>query len=297
MANAFVGAILYTTYLTTLGLLHEPALRATKRVDPLPSLSTTFTAGLAAGSIQSFVAAPLDALQVRFQARELMERKYRNMWHYGYAKIRSIGFRGIFAGFSLSFVRDAFGNAAFFATFEFIKGQVFYSFLSNFYGHYGKLTGLQKDMIRAEKDTGRNAVIQPHYLIEPSFLGLAGVAASVVQAAIQYPIGRIQDVHYGRLEWIDSHPRSADKAGQRVRGALVLYSNAYHKTFKQCQAVARHSGGMRRWLYKGFLWRTLTQVPSTSAGLIAFEIIRRKYGSNQDDTVRINKDGYDILLV
>lgn len=297
MANALIGAILYTSYLTTLGILHEPALRASKRVDPLPPLSTTFTAGFAAGSIQSFVAAPLDALQVRFQARELMERKYRNMWHYGYAKIRSIGFRGIFAGFSLSFVRDAFGNAAFFATFEFIKGQVLYNFLSNFYGNYGKLMGFQKDMIRAERDIGGNVVIKPHYLIEPAFLALAGVAASVVQAAIQYPISRIQDIHYGRLEWIDSHPRAGDKAGIRVSGALALYANAYRKTFKQCLAFARHGGGMRRWLYQGFLWRTLTQVPSTSAGLIAFEIIRRKYGVNQDDAVRINKDGYDILLV
>jgi hypothetical protein len=41
---------------------------------------------------------------------------------------------------------------------------------------------------------------------------------------------------------------------------------------------------------------TLRQVPSTSAGLIVFEIVRRKY-SLDEEAVRIRKDGYDILLV
>ena len=37
------------------------------------------------------------------------------------------------------------------------------------------------------------------------------------------------------------------------------------------------------------------QVPSTSAGLIIFELVRRKYGMG-GEPVRINRDGYDILL-
>ena len=41
---------------------------------------------------------------------------------------------------------------------------------------------------------------------------------------------------------------------------------------------------------------TLRQVPSTSAGLIVFEILRRKYALDEEE-VRIHKDGYDILLV
>lgn len=296
LANTTIGAVLYTGYLQALGMLHEPSAKATKRADPLPPPTLTAAAGFIAGSLQSLVAAPLDALQVRFHATEFTAGKYRHMWDYAYRKTKEIGPRGVFAGWSLSFLRDSFGNAVFFSTFEYVKGQAFYSFVSNWYGHYGKLTGSQKEVLRAQEGTAGSPVIRPHYLLEPAFIALAGVAASVAQAVVQYPIGRVQDVHYGRLEWIDTHPRSGKEVGLRRSGVMGVYASAYRKTFKQCLAVARHEGGIRRWLYKGFLMRTLTQVPSTSAGLIVFEVIRRKYGNDQD-TVKINKDGYDILLV
>ena len=298
LANTFVGAILYTAYLQTLGTLHEPSARATKRADPLPSPSSTFTAGFLAGSLQSLVAAPLDALQVRFHATEFRGGKYATMWQYAFRKTREIGVRGVFAGYSLSLLRDSFGSAAFFGTFEYVKGQVFYGFISNWYGHWGKLTGHQREEIRAQggRTMAGYPVIRPHYMLEPSFILLAGVAASVAQAVIQYPISRVQDVHYGRLEWIDQHPRAAAKKGLRGNGAMGIYGSAYRKTFKQCLAIARREGGLRRWLFRGFLVRTMTQVPSTSAGLIVFEVIRRKYG-DASDVVKIQKDGYDILLV
>lgn len=130
-------------------------------------------------------------------------------------------------------------------------------------------------------------------MLEPIFLLLAGAAASIAQSVIQHPITRVQDVHWGRLEWIDSHKHAegADKVN-----SLKLYASAYKKTFKECAVLARRSGGLRRWLYGDFLMGTLRQVPSTSAGLIVFEIVRRKY-SFDTDVVRIRKDGYDILLV
>ena len=40
---------------------------------------------------------------------------------------------------------------------------------------------------------------------------------------------------------------------------------------------------------------TIKQVPSTSAGLVVFELVRRRYG-NEAEAVKIKKDGYDILL-
>ncbi|KAK4555348.1 hypothetical protein LTR86_007645 [Recurvomyces mirabilis] len=285
LANTVVGAVLYTGYLQTLGMLHEPSARATKRADPLPPPAYTFAA-----------AAPLDALQVRFHARDFIDGKYKNMWQYGYLKSREIGARGVFAGWSLSLLRDSFGNAVFFSTFEYVKGQAFYSFVSNFYGHYGKLTGLQQESIRAQGKSASSPVIRPHYMIEPAFLLLAGVAASVAQALVQYPISRIQDIHYGRLEWIDTHPKVTADLGSRRGAVWGVYASAYRKTWKQCLALARRDAGLRRWLYNDFLIRTITQVPSTSAGLIVFEVIRRKYGDGSD-VVKINKDGYDILLV
>nr|POE90019.1 hypothetical protein CFP56_20486 [Quercus suber] len=304
MANTVVGAILYTSYLQFLGQFHPPSSHATKRVDPLPPPIATLTAGFLAGSVQSLIAAPVDALQIRFHSSEFVNGKYHNMWQYAWRKSHEIGVRGIFAGWSLSLIRDSFGAAAFFATFEYIKGQCFYAFVSNIYGHYGKLTGSQKDLIAAQKQRQGNArddvgsrpsVIKPHYMIEPTFILLAGVTASVAQALVLYPISRVQEIHYGRLEWIDAHPRQ--NAGPTHRtNALGVYASAYRKTAKQCFAVARREGGLQRWLYRGFLMGTLRQVPSTSAGLIVFEVFRRKYSSDQDE-VRINKDGYDILLV
>ncbi|KAK5709916.1 hypothetical protein LTR17_019364 [Elasticomyces elasticus] len=223
------------------------------------------------------------------------------MWHYAYHKTREIGVRGVFAGWSLSLVRDSLGSAVFFSAFEYVKGQVFYSFVSQWYGHFGKLTGAQQEDLRAQSSkTGgvaSNPVIRPHYMLEPSFILLAGIFASITQALIQYPVSRIQDIHYGRLEWIDAHPSpSPSTTPVRTSGAFGVYASAYKKTFKQCLAIARRDGGARRWLFKDFLRRTLTQVPSTSAGLIVFEVIRRKYG-DASDVVKIRKDGYDILLV
>lgn len=294
LANTAVGAVLYTSYLNVLGLLHEPSSRATKRVYPPPPLSTTFEAGFIAGGIQSLIAAPLDALQVRFHAAEMTAGKYGNMWGYAHSKTKEIGVRGVFAGWSLSFIRDSFGFGAFFAAFEYVKGQCFYNFVSNFYGFYDKLSSFQKTKIAGQESTPGRPEIRPHYMLEPTFILLAGAAASIAQSTIQHPITRVQDVHYGRLEWVDSH-RHIDATALKTN-TLSIYASAYKKTFKQCAVLARKAGGLRRWLYADFLKGTLRQVPSTSAGLIVFEIIRRKY-ANDEEVVRIRKDGYDILLV
>lgn len=291
VANATVGAVLYTSYLQTLGTLHEPSAHAVKRVYPPPDLSTSFAAGFVAGTIQSIIAAPLDALQVRFQANDMLNGKYKTMYHYAFQKSIEIGSRGIFAGFSLSFLKDSFGYGAFFATFEYLKSQAFYGFVSSYYGHYGKLSqGQQRRVDEQSSGLGR-AVIRPHYMLEPTFILLAGIAASITQQAVQYPLSRVQEVHYGRLETIDS----ATRKGKRNRLSVGLYTSAYRQTFRNCISQASILGGLRRWLYGGFVMGTLRQVPSTSAGLIVFEVVRRKY-SNDEDAVKIRKDGYDILL-
>ncbi|QIW98969.1 hypothetical protein AMS68_004487 [Peltaster fructicola] len=293
LANATVGAVLYTAYLQTLGAIHEPSGRGSKRVYPPPSLQTTATAGFVAGSVQSLVAAPLDALQVRFQSAELLNHKYKNMWVYAWRKVHEIGARGVFAGYSLSFLKDSLGCALFFGSFEYIKSQCFYSFVSNFYSHYATLSAAQKEEINAQSSIYSNPVIRPHYMIEPSFILVAGVTASVAQQAVQHPIGRVQDTHYGRLEYIDTHVHK--KPGQAKINVMRLYANAYRKTLKQVYVHARRAGSLRKWLYRDFFMSTLKQVPSTSVGLIVFEVVRRKY-STDEDAVRIEKDGYDILL-
>lgn len=291
LANTTVGAILYTTYLQSLGTLHEPAGRHTKRVYPPAPLSATASAGFIAGSVQSLVAAPLDALQVRFSTAEMLEGTYKSAWHYAGIKLREIGPRGVFAGYSLSFVKDAFGFAAFFATFEAIKSNAYYEFIRRWYGDYRPRINQLIHLYNAQGFQEGQPVIKPHFAMEPSFLLVAGVGASVAQQVIQHPISMVQQVHYGRLESLDY----AAKLEKGRPGMMRLYYHAYQETYKQCKTLATKSGGWRRWLYKDLLWNTIRQTPSTSAGLIIFELVRRRYSAD-DELVRIHKDGFDILL-
>lgn len=121
---------------------------------------------------------------------------------------------------------------------------------------------------------------------------LAGVAATVSQQVIQHPIGRVQEVYYKSLPSLDKQNHASDSKSNILRN----YYKTYHGTYKQCLARAVRSGGWRPWLLKGFFYNTIKQVPSTSAGLIILELVRRRYSSESGDS-SIEADGYNILLV
>lgn len=272
-----------------LGAVHEPVSHGVKRVWPPAPPSATFAAGFAAGTIQSIVAAPLDALQVRLQTSGMLDGQYRSMWQYGHRKLKQIGLRGVFAGWSLSFLRDSFGYAVFFSSFEYVKSQSYYAFIT---WYYGSLHADHLDMLPSSGSSDRGVpVIKPHYALEPCFLMAAGVLSSVAQQAIQHPLSRIQDLHLERLEYLD-HQASL---GTSRRQMLRLYYHAYQETLKRCRRRAARAGGWRPWLFRGFVSSSIRQVPSTSAGLVIFELVRRRYASLAD-AVHIQKDGYDILL-
>ncbi|KAL4900061.1 hypothetical protein BDW74DRAFT_162636 [Aspergillus multicolor] len=289
LANAGVGAVLYTSYLQILGTLYEPVSRGVRRTYPPATPADTFIAGLIAGSIQSIVAAPLDALQVRLRTNDIIEGRYHSMWHYGQHKLQHIGLRGIFAGWSLSFLRDSFGSAVFFSFFEYIKSQAYYSFLTSY---YGSLHSDKGDSMQSTQSSDRGVpLIKPHYALEPCFLLAAGLTASVAQQSIQYPINSVQNIHVARLEYLD-HQATLRPPKRQM---LQIYYLAYQETYKRCKRKAARGGGWIRWLYRGFLGNALRQVPSTSAGLVIFELVRRKH-ANMADATYIRKDGYDILL-
>ncbi|KAI3392305.1 hypothetical protein diail_5888 [Diaporthe ilicicola] len=316
IANVGVGAVLYTSYLQILGHLHAESSRATKRVYPPPSPSDTFTAGFLAGSIQSVAAAPLDAIQARFErggkGPEIISDsngRPRSMWSFSYAKLREIGLRGIFAGWGLSFAKDSLGSAVFFSTFEYVKAQSYYSFVAWYYGELSEdvVSLLSRRRPADGKDGQRLKTIQPHYAIEPAFLMLAGMGASIAQQVIIHPLTHIQMEHWEHLEYLDAQSRkfrkyqNAKAPGEKWRWKMFgAYYHAYKETWSKCveESKAQEGNGpnaLRRWLFRGFWWNALRQVPSTSAGLVIFELVRRKYGMG-GDAVRINKDGYDILL-
>ena len=299
---------MYTTYLQTLGQLYPLSSQSLKRVYPPLPVKDTFTAGFIAGSVQSVVAAPLDALAIRFKTNDILNGRYRNMWHYSLDKLREIGPRGVFAGWTLSFLKDSLGYGVFFATFEYVKAQAYYAFIAKYYGDLraNPLSPLLKPRVVKEDNPHHgqppskfsnpqiDITIKPHYAIEPTFLMFAGISASITQQLIQYPLSRITDIHFSSLEYLD---RQAAKRKDQISRRVMLrsYYSAYRRTFARCAKRAGRNGGWRRWLYKSFLVNTIKQVPSTSAGLVIFELVRRRYGTELE-SVRIEKDGYDILL-
>lgn len=285
-----IGAVLYTGYLHSLSALHEPSSHQTKRVYPPPPPSVTFTAGLVAGGVQSVIAAPFDALQTRFRTADILEGRHKTMWHYAADKLRSIGVQGIFAGWSLSFIKDALGAAVFFGTFETVKSQAYLEFVTRYYGSRTRDTLLENSIPYLDENDDR-PVIRPHYMLEPMFLLLAGVSASITSQLIQHPLTEIQDVHYRRLEALDFQAHEEKKPSQIMR----RYYHAYQETFAQCSVLAKRAGGWRRYLYRDFFMSTIKQVPSTSAGLIVFEVVRRKY-SFENEEVMINHEDARILL-
>ncbi|QPG94114.1 hypothetical protein C2857_004708 [Epichloe festucae Fl1] len=316
IANVGVGAVLYTSYLHILGHLHGDSAKATKRVYLPPSPQHTFAAGFLAGGIQSVLAAPLDALQARHDHHhDLMPRdgcsRPRSMWSFGAEKLREIGARGIFAGWGLSFAKDSLGSAVFFSMFEYVKAQGYYRFVTWYYG------GLGRDMVDflamkrpSEQDQDQDqdqdsqvTVIRPHYAIEPMFLFAAGFSASFSQQLLLHPLTHFQVKHWDHLEDLDNKAarcRAARAANpekpHRPWRMLRAYYHAYQETWAGCGAeAAAEKQSLTRWLYRGFWRNTIRQVPSTSAGLIIFELIRRKYRHSAEE-IRITKDGYDILL-
>ncbi|KAH9887429.1 mitochondrial carrier [Xylariomycetidae sp. FL2044] len=318
IANVGVGAVLYTSYLQILGQLHEESSRSTKRVFPPPDPRHTFTAGFLAGSIQSLVSAPFDAIQARYDHRDLMSSgvgssKPRSMWSFSAEKLREIGVRGVFAGWGLSFTKDSLGSAIFFSTFEYVKAQSYYKFVTWYYGGLDqKAAGVlarkrpsssKKSGVAPSEAEHHPIVIRPHYSIEPIFLLLAGIAASFTQQILLHPLTHVQVIHWDHLEDLDAKAAkmrsvvttNPDKPRRRWR-MLRAYYHAYQETWSHCVAQAASEGrGVGTWLYRGFWWNTIRQVPSTSAGLIIFELVRRKYGTG-NDPIRVAKDDYEILL-
>lgn len=283
-----VGAVLYTSYLQLLGIIHPPSSLSTKRIYPPPPIQATFVAGFTAGTIQSVLAAPLDAIQNRVCINEVLEGQHKNMWLYGKNKLWNIGLQGVFAGWGISFLKESLGFGVFFASFEFVKQQLYYTSLTQYYGNANLYAMNGPSKTPGCKDA--QITIKPHYALEPMFILLAGVTASVAQQVIQHPLALLQNLHYQRLESPFTGSRSSDTGR-----STSVNSQTYQETFREARSQALRVGGWRNWLFKGLMRNTLRQIPSTSAGLIIFELVKRGYATSEDEQV-IEMDGVRISL-
>lgn len=187
-------------------------------------------------------------------------------------------------------LKDSFGYGCFFATFEYVKAQGYYAFVKSY---YGGLSPYRHGPILPPKTRNQEGtiLIKPHYAIEPTFLMLAGISATIAQQFITYPVSLVQSIHYGsmaRLHFpaLNHRPRLQPRHN---------FFKSYAKTFGRFWVLAKSMGGWRRWLWKGFFLNTIKQVPSTSAGLVIFELVRRRYGT-ETQALSIEENGFKILL-
>lgn len=213
----------------------------------------------------------MEALQANFRVTNITDHKYKSMWHYAFSKSRELGFRLLYAGWGFGFVKDAVGCGLFFTTFEYIKSQCYHHFIDHF---YGQTLTFAMESSKSEPDT-----FKPHYALEPTFLMLAGIAATIVQQIIQHPLEIIQTQFYhGGLV-------TTQNFGMQLKDGRIARSlshAAYLRTYEQLGRRSRESPQGWKFLYKGFVWGTMRQVPSTSAGLVIFELVRRRYDINAE---------------
>lgn len=294
IANSAAGVILYATYLTTLDAFdkkrHKELSLSQKRKSHVYSTFDTWRAGLIAGAVQSLVAAPLDAIYSRLTLSDRFEGKHQGWWKYVGYKLKQIGVVGVFAGFGFSLVKESFGFAFYFSTFELVKTRG-YNLTYNVISRYRKMKASVKNFFGYSDEL--NMLVNPEVIsleqkrltriLKSSFILLAGASAAFSLLAVQYPLSKVQQIHFGRLELLDQLNASASNERNSILGRL--YPHSYIDTYHRVKTIKAKSN--LSWFslaYKGFVRNALTMIPSTSIGLLVFEIMRTKLADSLEDT-------------
>lgn len=182
------------------------------------------------------------------------------MWSYSLSKLIEVGPRGVFAGYPISFLKESFGYSLFFGTFETVKGPIYKNYVR--YLHNGETKSK---------------------VLYPSFILAAGALASVSVQVVHYPLGKFQKLHLMRLEALDEINKH--RTPESRLSTWRVYSNTYVHTFEQISKLVSKnaSGSWFKWFYGGFFRATLATMPSTSIGLVVFEIMRLRYAVEDFD--------------
>ncbi|KAG7887716.1 hypothetical protein KL905_005311 [Ogataea polymorpha] len=269
VANSAIGVILYSTYLTLLQRFNK---RNMNSIDD-PSPVDTFKAGFVAGAAASLAASPLDALYARSNYSELVSGKQKSMWEYALYKLKQIGLVGIFAGFSLNFIKESLGFAFYFSVFELVKNQGYHKTKAAIQWYQYWRSKLFHDEENQEKNS------RFFKALNLTFILLAGASAATTLLAIQYPLNKIQKVHLTRLESLDLYNEAHQLDRRRF---FKLYYNSYIETFDIILQRWRKSHlSLFGFCYRGFFRSSFTSIPATSIGLFVFEISRQHFSENQ----------------
>ncbi|CCH42528.1 hypothetical protein BN7_2072 [Wickerhamomyces ciferrii] len=278
VANSATGVVLYTSYLMSLQYYNGDKKNFLE--DPLPI--DTFRAGFVAGTFQSIAAAPIDAIYARSSANELLKGQHENLWKFGWKKLREVGVSGVFAGYSLSFLKESTGFAVYFCLFETIKNQGFRfarDSLINFRYYKEKVMSPFNFTMTKEEYIKQCENEKKFKFLKTSFVFLAGMTASFSLQMIQYPLTKIQSIHLSRLEAFDIYGSALPNGGkpQSRSRMLTIYYNTYLDTLEHVLFIQSNSKlSWYDWLYRGFRRHALTTIPATTIGLVVLESLRSK---------------------
>ncbi|OBA24089.1 mitochondrial carrier protein [Metschnikowia bicuspidata var. bicuspidata NRRL YB-4993] len=286
LANSATGVILYGTYLGALDMFSS---HSGPKTDFAYSPVDTWRAGFLAGAMQSLAAAPIDAIYSRLTTAEMLSGKHENLWKYGAHKLKEIGLVGVFAGYAFSIVKESFGFAFYFLTFELIKTRGYnltYRVISTYRNFkvtlrdkLSFLSSLEPKVNSAQIKKEQSRLTK---ILKSSFVLLAGASAAFSLLAVQYPLTKVQKIHYNRLEALDIYSSSVHPL--KKRPFVKVYWNSYLDTFQQVMKNKQTS--RMSWFqlaYKGFARNALTTIPATSVGLLIFEIMRTRLADDFEE--------------
>lgn len=250
--NSLAGTVLYSTYIYSI---------PNKLVEDI-TWGQYFTTGSIAGLAQAIMTTPIDAIYVRSHTHDLLDHSKRhrskvtNLWVYGWKKWKQLGVMGCYGGFNLTALKEMVGFGCYFSIFE----------------------SMRLNLTRGPFFLEEHSKMKNKW--KTSFITfISGVTAAFTLQCIQFPIGKLQRVHYQRLEIIDLLTLPNSYVSNSYRQLLTfshIYWHSYVNTFKYVNR--RHGTSTNKliaWLYRGFIKNTLAIIPSTTAGLMLLDYMRR----------------------
>ncbi|KAF9913024.1 hypothetical protein EC991_005892 [Linnemannia zychae] len=309
--NSFIGSVLYTTYIFTLPVFHPAFTYQKSRTFPPPPFPAVFMAGALAGAAQSLVAAPMDSLKVKFQVQDLAHGgKHKSMSSFAITTLKEMGLKTVYRGFALTLVKDSLACGLFFGVFEWVKQQGYYYFIDELYGIREDMELLKAKALNEHSSSTAleqgpplptapsDVASRPYFLLEPTFVLLAGAAAAIAYQAVDYPLEQVKTIFYAKetalqAETLKNAPPAHTQHlnSSSMRSGTSISQQLYDMTWQECKSQAGQAGGWRRFLYANFASTAIRAVPAASVGFLVFELMKRKldarrYESEDREMVR-----------
>ncbi|KAF9919267.1 hypothetical protein FBU30_011080 [Linnemannia zychae] len=295
--NSFIGSVLYTTYIFSLPIFHPAFTYQKSRTFPPPLFPAVFLAGALAGAAQSIVAAPMDSLKVKFQVQDLAYGgKHKSMTSFAITTLKEMGLKIVYRGFALTLVKDSLACGLFFGVFEWVKQQGYYYFIDELYGIREDMELLRAKTLDTLSSSSpelqpilplptapTDVSSRPYFLLEPTFVLLAGAAAAIAYQVVDYPLEQVKSIFYAKEAALQAEmKRNAPAAhtqhlnSSSMRSGTSISSELYSMTWQECKAQAQTTGGWRRFLFSNFATTAIRAVPAASVGFLVFELMKRK---------------------